>query len=104
MPQLTTKQYEALHQFLADRLADLGPAKMADPLAAGLNTQLIIHGDFLLHRDHGALDARDAGLIDGYGLALRHAATRWSDHPQYDPAWTPPRVDVQELFEYGPYR
>lgn len=104
MPTLTTAQYEALHQFLADRLAERGPAAMAETLAAGLNAQLVVHGDLLQHRDHGAIDSRDAGLIDGFGLALRYASIRWTGHPAYDAAWTPPRVDVQELFEFGPYR
>jgi hypothetical protein len=100
---LTIAQSEALHQFLADRLAELGPGAMGDPLAAGVNAQLIVHGDLLRYRDHGALAGHDAGFIDGFGLALRHIAARWQEHPDYQAAWAPPRLEVHELLE-GQYR
>jgi hypothetical protein len=96
---LTTAQFVELHQFLADRLADLGPAASADPLVAGANAMLIVHGDLIQHADHGALDSRDAGYIDGFGLALRHLAVRWNAHPAFQSAWAPPRVPVTDLLE-----
>ncbi|MCZ0983925.1 hypothetical protein O1L60_44995 [Streptomyces diastatochromogenes] len=98
---LTTADHQALHQFLADRIAEMGPAAMAEPLVAGLNAQLVVHGDLLRYRDHGAIDGRDAGFIDGIGLALRHAAARFASHPAFEPRWAPPRVPVEELLEYG---
>ncbi|GAA1111055.1 hypothetical protein [Streptomyces javensis] len=99
--KLPTKEYAALHQFLADRIADLGPRAMADPFVAGVNAQLVIHGDLLRYRDHGAIDVRDAGFIDGIGLALRHVAARWDTHPGFQPHWAPPRVEVEQLLEFG---
>ncbi|MEU7688450.1 hypothetical protein, partial [Streptomyces spectabilis] len=78
---MITAQYEALHHFLADRIADLGPAAANDPFVYGVNAQLVIHSDLLAHRDHRALSARDAAFIDGLGLALQHAAARFKDHP-----------------------
>ncbi|WP_333745707.1 hypothetical protein [Streptomyces sp. IBSBF 2950] len=96
-----TKDYEALHQFLADRIAELGPRGMADPFVAAINAQLIVHGDLLRYREHGAIDSRDAGFIDGIGLALRHAAVRWDTHTDFQPHWAPPRVEVEALLVYG---
>jgi hypothetical protein len=96
---ITTKQYEAIHQFIADRIAELGPTAMADPFVAGVNAQLIVHGEVLRYRDHGALDGRDAGFIDGLGLALLHVAARWKDHSAYQAAWAPPRVEGRHLLD-----
>ncbi|MDX3165779.1 hypothetical protein PV516_18515 [Streptomyces scabiei] len=101
MTALTTKDYEALHQFLADRITDLGPAASTDPFVASVTAQLVVHGDLLRYRDHGAIDGRDAGFIDGIGLALRHVAVRWETHPDFHPHWAPPRVEVEELLVYG---
>ncbi|MCF1592392.1 hypothetical protein [Streptomyces muensis] len=99
--KLPTKDYEALHQFLADRIAELGPRAMNDPFVAGVNAQLVIHGDLLKYRDHGAIDVRDAGFIDALGLALRHVANRWDNHPDFQAHWAPPLVEVEQLLEYG---
>ncbi|WP_030683023.1 hypothetical protein [Streptomyces sp. NRRL B-1347] len=96
---MITAQYEALHHFLADRIADLGPAAANDPFAYAVNAQLVIHSDLLLHRDHPALSPRDAAFIDGLGLALRHAAARFHTHPDYRPVWTPPRVEARHLLD-----
>jgi hypothetical protein len=98
---LTTKDYEALHQFLADRIADLDLAASTDPFVAGITAQLVVHGDLLRYRDHGAIDGRDAGFIDGFGLALRHAAARWDTHPGFLAHWAPPRVEVEQLLMFG---
>ncbi|QEV57936.1 hypothetical protein CP982_03765 [Streptomyces spectabilis] len=100
---MITAQYEALHHFLADRIADLGPAAANDPFVYGVNAQLVIHSDLLAHRDHRALSARDAAFIDGLGLALQHAAARFKDHPAYRPVWAPPRVEARHLLD-GDYR
>ncbi|WP_435245218.1 hypothetical protein [Streptomyces tendae] len=99
---LPTADCRALLGFLADRLTDLGPAAMAEPLVAGLNAQLVVYEGLLRYRDHGAIDGRDAGFIDGLSLALRHTAARWKDHPSYQERWAPPLVAVEELLEYGP--
>lgn len=96
---MTTAQYEALHHFLADRIADVGPAAAGDPFTGGVNAQLIIHSDLLLHRDHSALSARDAAFIDGLGLALQHAAARFHHHPDYRQVWIPPRVEARHLLD-----
>ncbi|MEV1040427.1 hypothetical protein AB0J01_27810 [Streptomyces sp. NPDC050204] len=66
--------------FLVDRIAEMGPAAMADPLVAGINAQLAVNEGLLQHRDHGAIDGRDAGFIDGFGLAPRHTAARWREY------------------------
>lgn len=55
--------------------------------------------EVLGHRDHGALDARDAGFIDGLGLALLHVAARWKEHPAFQAAWAPPRVEARHLLD-----
>lgn len=99
---LTTADCHAVLGFLADRIADMGAAAMADPLIAGLNAQLIIYEDLLQYRDHGAIDGRDAGFIDGVGLLMRHTAARWREHPDFQERWAPPLVAVEELLEYGP--
>lgn len=98
---LTTADNRALIAFLADRIAEL-PATPAEPLIAGLNAQLGLYDALLQYRDHGAVDIRDAGFIDGIGLALRHAAVRWNKHPDFLERWAPPRVPIEELLVYGP--
>lgn len=99
---LPTADCRVLLGFLADRLTAMGPAAMAEPLVAGLNAQLVVYEGLLEYRDHGALDVRDAGFIDGITLALRHTAVRWKDHPDFQERWAPPLVPVEELLEYGP--
>ena len=99
---ITTGQYEAIHQFIADRIAEAGPAAMTDPFIAAVNAQLIVHGEVLPYRDNRVLDGRDAGFIDGLGLALLHAAARWKGHPTYQAAWAPPRVEGRHLL-HGDY-
>lgn len=98
---LTTEQYHALHHFIADRIADLGPAGMGDPFVAAVNAQLTVHGDLLTYQDFDG--QADAGFIDGVGLALQHVAARWPAHPDYQSAWAPPRTDGLGLLE-GDYR
>jgi hypothetical protein len=97
---ITTADGRALIAFLADRIAEL-PAAPSEPLIAGLNAQLGLYDALLRYRDHGAVDVRDAGFIDGIGLALRHAAVRWSEHPNFQRHWAPPRVPVEDLLVYG---
>lgn len=97
----TTADGRALIAFLADRIAEL-PAAPIEPLIAGLNAQLGLYDALLQYRDHEAVDARDAGFIDGVGLAGRHAAVRWSEHPDFQEYWAPPRAPVEELLVYGP--
>lgn len=94
---ITTRQYQAIHSFIADRLHQLGAKAMTDPFAAGANAQLIVHGELLSYRDHDDLNERDAGFIEGFGLAVLHIAARWKDHPGYQPAWAPPRVEGRHL-------
>ncbi|MEU3399452.1 hypothetical protein [Streptomyces filamentosus] len=98
---LTTSDNRALIAFLADRIAELPPAP-SEPLVTALNAQLGLFDALLQYRDHGAVDIRDAGFIDGIGLALRHAAVRWDEHPDFLERWAPPRVPVEELLVYGP--
>ncbi|RST19563.1 hypothetical protein E2C00_00845 [Streptomyces sp. WAC05374] len=98
---LTTADGRALIDFLADRIAEV-PTAPVEPLVTGLNAQLGLYAALLRYRDHGALDVRDAGFIDGVGLALRQAAVRWSGHPDFQEHWAPPRVPVEELFVHGP--
>ncbi|MDX3025415.1 hypothetical protein [Streptomyces acidiscabies] len=96
---ITTGQYEAIHQFIADRIAEVGHAAMTDPFVAAVNAQLIVHAEVLPYRDHGSLDGRDAGFIDGLGLALLHVAARWKNHPTYQATWAPPRVEGRHLLD-----
>ncbi|MFF2571180.1 hypothetical protein [Streptomyces sp. NPDC058084] len=98
---LTTADNRAVLVFLADRIEEMGPAAMADPLVAGLNAQLVVYDGLLEYRDHGAIDSRDAGFIDGVGLALRHTASRWSEHPDFQERWAPPAVPVEQLLMLG---
>ncbi|MVO85513.1 hypothetical protein GPA10_12310 [Streptomyces sp. p1417] len=90
----------ALLAFLADRIAELPPAQ-EEPLIAGVNAQLGVYGALLRHLSHGEVGARDAGFLDGIGLALRHVAVRWNGHPDFKEHWSPPRVPVEELLEHG---
>lgn len=100
--ELPTADCRALLAFLADRIAELDPVAPDEPLVAGLNAQLGVYDALLRYRDHGALGVRDAGFIDGIGLALRHAAVRWRDHPGFQEHWAPPLVPVEELLVHGP--
>ena len=101
--QLTAAQYTQLHDFIADRIHDeqntRGIAISRDPLLNGLNAQLLAHGELIEYRDH-SLDGKDAGLIDGLGLALRYTAVGWREHPDYLPEWAPPGVPPLDLLEY----
>ncbi|MGA4800496.1 hypothetical protein ACPB9J_06095 [Streptomyces lavendulocolor] len=98
---LATADGRALLAFLADRIAEL-PTAPVEPLVTGLNAQLGLYDGLLQYRDHAAVDVRDAGFIDGIGLALRHAAVRWHEHPDFQEHWAPPRVPVEELLALGP--
>jgi len=103
--QLTTEQWLQFHRFLGIRLAEAYEqegrlASVGDRFLRPLRIQAEIHGDLIRYRDH-SLDVQDAGFIDGLGLALRHAAVHWADHPDYLPAWVPPQGDPMNLLEYN---
>ncbi|MGA5407615.1 hypothetical protein ACPCSC_10175 [Streptomyces lavendulocolor] len=99
--RLTSADGRALLAFVADRISEL-PAAPVEPLVSALNAQLGLYDGLLRYRDHESLDVRDAGFIDGIGLTLRHAAVRWSEHPDFQEHWAPPRVPVEGLLVYDP--
>ncbi|MEU4584460.1 hypothetical protein AB0F92_20555 [Kitasatospora aureofaciens] len=105
--QLTSAEYGELHQFLGHQLHEEAAARMTpgstgfsgDPLMVGLLAQLMAHMELIEYRDR-SLDDRDAGLIDGLGLALRYTATQWRDHPDFRTEWAAPAAQPTELLEY----
>ncbi|MFD0352921.1 hypothetical protein ACFVHW_04115 [Streptomyces sp. NPDC127110] len=94
---ITSAQYVEIQHFIADRIEETGPRQMTDPFVAAAVAQIIVHGEVLPFRDRPDLQERDAGFIDGIGLALLHVAWRWKDHPAYQAAWAPPRVEGRHL-------
>ena len=96
---ITTEGYRQIHGFIADRLHDLGPAAMGDPLPRAAVAQLVVHEELLPYRDRPDLGGRDTGFIDGFGLAVLHIAANFRDHPHYRAEWEPPRVEGRHLLE-----